>query len=102
MARKKADFDVEQLADLFRLMGDTSRLRIILTCMKAATNVGDIAKQLGLTPSLVSHHLRLLKAARILKGERQGKQVFYSACDQHVEHAVMNMAAHARESVSNR
>ena len=52
---------VSQLADLFRLMGDTSRLRIILTCLHTPINVSDIAEKLDLSQSLVSHHLRLLR-----------------------------------------
>ena len=67
---------VVQLADLFRLMGDPTRLRIILVCLDEAISVGEIAERLSLSPSLVSHHLRLLKAARILRAERRGKQIF--------------------------
>ena len=73
---------VSQLADLFRLMGDTSRLRIILTCLHTPINVSDIAEKLDLSQSLVSHHLRLLRAARIVRSERRGKQVFYVAADE--------------------
>lgn len=88
---------VVQLADLFRLMGDPSRLSIVLTCLKEPVSVGEIAKQLELSPSLVSHHLRLLRAARVLKGERRGKQMFYSACDAHIEHVINDMLAHVIE-----
>ena len=56
---------VVQLADLFRLMGDPTRLRIILACLSNPINVSDIAARLDLSPSLVSHHLRLLRAARV-------------------------------------
>ena len=88
---------VIRLADLFRLMGDPSRLRIILTCLDQPICVGEIAQRLGLSASLVSHHLRLLRAARILRAERQGKQIFYSGSDAHIEHVVGNMLAHLRE-----
>jgi len=77
--------NVSQLADLFSLMGDTSRLRIILCCLHEPISVSDIASQLGLSQSLVSHHLRLLKAARMVRSERRGKQVFYTAADHHVQ-----------------
>jgi len=79
------------------LMGDPSRLRIILTCLAGSLSVGDIAARLGLSPSLVSHHLRLLRGARILRAERHGKQVFYSAADQHISRVVDDMITHARE-----
>ena len=88
---------VVRLADLFRLMGDPTRLKIILTCLTEPICVGEIAERLGLSPSLVSHHLRLLRAARILKAERQGKQMFYAGADAHIEHVVGDMLAHIRE-----
>ena len=62
---------VEELADLFHLLGDATRLRIVLACLAQPTAVGDIAASLDLSSSLVSHHLRLLRAARIVKAERQ-------------------------------
>ena len=89
--------DLAQLADMFRLMGDASRLSIIVACLREPISVGDIAKQLGLSPSLVSHHLRLLRAARVLKAERRGKHMFYSACDEHIECVISDMMAHVGE-----
>ena len=88
---------IVQLADLFRLMGDPTRLRIILTCLDVPISVGDIAARLDLSPSLVSHHLRLLKAARVLRGERRGKQIFYSALDAHIRCVIDDMVAHVGE-----
>jgi ArsR family transcriptional regulator len=82
---------------MFRLMGDPTRLRIILACLDDSTSVGTLAKRLGLTSSLVSHHLRLLRAGRILKAERRGKQVFYSLADEHIRRVIGDMAAHAEE-----
>lgn len=93
----ESEENVSQLADLFSLMGDTSRLRIILCCLHDAISVSDIASQLGLSQSLVSHHLRLLKAARMVKSDRRGKQVFYTAADQHVQCVIEDMAAHISE-----
>ncbi len=89
--------DVAQLADMFRLMGDASRLRIIVACLGDPISVGDIAAQLDLSQSLVSHHLRLLRAARVLKAKRRGKQMFYSACDAHIECVITDMMAHIGE-----
>ena len=89
--------DIAQLADMFKLMGDASRLRIIVTCLREPISVGDIASLLDLSPSLVSHHLRLLRAARVLKAERRGKQMFYSASDAHIECVITDMMAHVGE-----
>ncbi len=89
---------VSELAETFRLLGDTTRLRIILACLDEPISVGQIAQQLDLSPSLVSHHLRLLKAARVLRGERRGKQVFYAALDDHIRHVINDMRDHLGES----
>ncbi len=91
------DFAVDQLADLFHLLGDPTRLRIVLACLPAPIAVGDIAATLELSSSLVSHHLRLLRAARIVKAERQGKQVFYSAADAHITGVLADMLEHIAE-----
>ena len=91
------DSDVAELADMFRLLGDATRLRIVLACLDHPISVGDIAGQLELSPSLVSHHLRLLRAARVVKADRQGKQVFYAAADQHVSGVLADMLEHIAE-----
>lgn len=96
-AQDQSDDWVDQLADLFHLLGDATRLRIVLACTAGPTAVGDIANALDLSSSLVSHHLRLLRAARIVKAERQGKQVFYSAADAHISGLLANMAEHIAE-----
>jgi len=86
------------LSDMFRLMGDPSRLKIIVACLAGPTSVSDVAARTRLSPSLVSHHLRLLRAARILRAERRGKQVFYAAADEHVRCIISDMVAHVREA----
>ena len=90
---------VDHVADLFRLMGDPTRLRIILVCLKHPISVGEIADELDASQSLVSHHLRLLRAARVLKTERHGKQIFYSALDQHIQCVIDDIMAHVVEPV---
>ncbi|MDA0261121.1 MAG: metalloregulator ArsR/SmtB family transcription factor [Proteobacteria bacterium] len=87
------------LAEMFRLMGDHTRLRIVLLiCATGRVPVGNIATQLQISPSLVSHHLRLLRAARIVRTERQGRQIFYSPADAHIERVIDDMATHVTES----
>ena len=85
------------LAEMFRIMGDASRLRIIITCLDGPICVSDIAERLRLSQSLVSHHLRLLRAARVLRAERQGKQVFYAPADDHIRCVLEDMMAHVAE-----
>ena len=89
--------DVMVLAETFRLLGDPSRLRILLYCMRGSSSVGEIVENLGLSQSLVSHHLRLLRGARLVKGTRKAKQVFYEIADQHVSHMLADMAVHIAE-----
>ncbi len=86
-----------QLAEVFHLIGDANRLRIVFACLDEPVCVSDMAARLGLSPSLVSHHLRLLKAARLLGSERRGKQVFYRAADAHIRSVLRDMAEHVEE-----
>jgi ArsR family transcriptional regulator, lead/cadmium/zinc/bismuth-responsive transcriptional repressor len=92
-----SDERVVPLADLFRLLGDPTRLRIVLACVEQKRAVGAIAQGLGLSASLVSHHLRLLRAARIVRAERQGKQVFYVAADRHISAMLGELLEHVAE-----
>ncbi|MEM9878429.1 MAG: metalloregulator ArsR/SmtB family transcription factor, partial [Pseudomonadota bacterium] len=79
-----------ELAEIFGLLADPTRLSIVIACMDEERAAGDIADTLGLSASLTSHHLRLLRSARILKSERRGKQVFYAMADACV-HSVLNI-----------
>lgn len=88
---------IAELADLFHLLGDSTRLRIVLACLDKPIAVNDIAGKLELSNSLVSHHLRLLRAARIVKADRQGKQIFYAAADQHISGVLADMLEHIAE-----
>jgi DNA-binding transcriptional ArsR family regulator len=92
-----SDDHAAALADLFHVLGDPTRLRIVVSCLRAPLAVSDIADRLGLSVSLVSHHLRLLKGARLVRADRQGKQVFYEADDVHVRRMVEDMVAHIGE-----
>ena len=95
-----SDERVVPVADLFRLLGDPTRLRIVLACVHAPRAVGAIAESLGLSQSLVSHHLRLLRAARVVRAERAGKQVFYVAADRHISGMLADMLEHVAEPMS--
>ncbi|MBE7733206.1 ArsR/SmtB family transcription factor [Devosia faecipullorum] len=85
------------IAETYRLLGDPTRLKIVLTCLDGPIAVGDIAKATGASQSLVSHHLRLLRAARLVRGTRRNKQVFYQAADDHIANMLADMVAHAME-----
>ena len=86
-----------ELAEMFRLLGEPNRLGIVTACLEGPLNVGEITGRLALSQSLVSHHLRLLRAARLLKAGRRGKQVFYSIPDCHIREMLTNMIEHLAE-----
>ena len=73
-----------QLADLFSALSDPTRLRIISVLLEAEMNVGDIAAQLEMTESAVSHQLRGLRYMRLVRSRKNGRQVYYSLDDDHV------------------
>ncbi len=73
------------LAELFKVFGDTTRIKIICALFEAEMCVCDIAELLGMTQSAISHQLRALKQARLVKFRREGKVVFYSLDDDHVQ-----------------
>lgn len=93
-----SDDGMAELADLFRLLGDVSRLKIVRVCLEQPESVSAIGERLGLSASLVSHHLRLLKAARVVRSERRGKQVFYGAADDHIRRVISDMVEHVGEA----
>lgn len=96
MTPLKSD-QMQELAEIFRLLGDPTRLAIVMAVGEGSRPVGVVAEKLGFSPSLVSHHLRLLKAARLVRAVRQGKQVFYALADDHVHDVIRDMAAHVIE-----
>ena len=73
------------LTELFRVFGDSTRIRILYVLFESEMCVCDIAALLGLTQSAISHQLRALKNARLVKSRRDGKTVFYSLADDHVK-----------------
>ncbi|MBB3144648.1 DNA-binding transcriptional ArsR family regulator [Phyllobacterium trifolii] len=92
-----SQLDTTILAETFRLLGDPTRLRILFFCLDEPRSVGDIATSLDLSQSLVSHHLRLLRGARLVRGNRQAKQIFYELADKHVSDMLVDMAHHVCE-----
>jgi ArsR family transcriptional regulator len=92
-----AEDQVVELAEMFRLMSDPTRLRIILASLDAPVPVGEMAERLNISASLVSHHLRLLRAARLLQAERRGRQVFYVVGDSHIRSMLTDMVDHVAE-----
>ena len=75
---------LDDLAELHKIFGDSTRIKILYTLFTEERGVGDIARLLGMTMSAISHQLRILKQARLVKPRREGKMVYYALADDHV------------------
>ena len=75
---------LSDLAELYKIFGDSTRIKILYALFENEKGVGDIAQQLGMTMSAISHQLRILKQARLVKARREGKMVYYALGDDHV------------------
>ena len=88
----KKDFPSNQLintlSDFFKIFGDTTRVKIMCALDKSEMCVGDISVLLDMTVSAVSHQLKILREASLVKTKRQGKVVFYSLADEHVQRII--------------
>ncbi len=73
------------LADLFRIFADTTRIKVLYALMDDELSVSDLAEAVGVSQSAISHQLRTLRQARLVKFRREGKSMFYSLCDDHVK-----------------
>ena len=85
------------LAELFKVFGDSTRIRILFVLFEAEVCVCDLAKALGMTQSAISHQLRILKQSRLVKNRREGKQVYYSLSDDHVRSIIAQGWEHISE-----
>lgn len=84
MARADYDSLMYELAETFRVLGDMSRVRILMALTDSELCVNDLARTLDLSDSAVSHQLRILRNSRLVKFRKEGKNVVYSISDEHV------------------
>ena len=85
------------LAELFKILGDSTRMRILYALFEAEMCVCDIAQLLNMTQSAISHQLRLLKQSKLVKNRRDGKTVYYSLADDHVRTVINQGMDHIQE-----
>lgn len=81
----KNEILIAEVADLFKIFGDSSRIKILYTMQNGKICVSDIADSVNMTQSAVSHQLRLLKQSNLVKSQKEGKIVYYSLDDAHVK-----------------
>lgn len=88
-AEMPADEKLYDLAELFKIFGDSTRVRILYALLESDEMcVGDLAQFLRLTQTACSHQLRVLKNNKLIRSRREGKTVFYSLADEHVRHII--------------
>ena len=102
MEKAYRDEAVYGLAELFKIFGDPTRIRILYAMLDTERCVNDIAGILQMSQSSVSHQLRILKTSKLVKSRREGKSIFYSLDDEHVR-ANLNMGMeHIMEGAGKR
>lgn len=91
------DESLYDLAELFKVFGDTTRIRILYTLFASEMCVCDIAEVLNMTQSAISHQLKVLKQAKLVKNRRDGKQIIYSLDDGHIANIITMGLEHIME-----
>lgn len=91
------DEELYDLAELFKVFGDSTRIKILYALFEAELCVCDIAQLLSLTQTAVSHQLRVLKNNKLVKFRRDGKNIFYSLADDHVRRIIGQGMEHISE-----
>ena len=92
-----AETELYDLAELFKVFGDSTRIRILFVLFEAEVCVCDLAAALQMTQSAISHQLRILKQNKLVKSRREGKSIFYSLADGHVRTIINQGLEHIEE-----
>ncbi len=88
--------ELERTAELFKVFGDPTRMQILMALLYQEMCVCDISDLLGMSQSAISHQLRLLRSSRLVKNRREGKSIYYSLDDSHVETIIAQGLEHTR------
>ena len=94
-----AETELYDLAELFKVFGDSTRIRILFVLFEAEVCVCDLAQALNMTQSAISHQLKILKQSKLVKSRREGKSVFYSLADGHVRTIIAQGREHIEEDL---
>lgn len=92
-----AEDKLYDLAELFKVFGDSTRIRILFVLFEAEVCVCDLAEALNMTQSAISHQLKILKQNKLVKNRREGKSIFYSLADGHVRTIIAQGIEHIEE-----
>ena len=88
---------LNELADFYKVFGDATRVKILCALLASEMCVCDLAELLGMTQSAISHQLRVLKQAKLVKNRRDGKTVYYSLADGHIQNIISQGMEHIQE-----
>ena len=97
MQRAPSEDQLYDLAELFKVFGDSTRMRILYRLFSGEYCVNELAESLNLTQSAVSHQLKLLKQARLVRARREGKSMIYALADEHVRTMIDQGLEHISE-----
>ena len=95
--KKIDENELYDLAELFKVFGDSTRIRILHTLFTEEMCVQDIATSLNMTQSAISHQLKILKQSKLIKARRDGKMIYYSLADDHVKTIISCGLEHVEE-----
>lgn len=91
------EYNVTKVAEFFKLMGDNTRLKILIALSQSERCVSDLVECLKISQPTISHQLKLLRTAKLVKTRRDGRAIYYSLDDEHIENIVAMAIAHADE-----
>ncbi|MBQ3664682.1 MAG: helix-turn-helix transcriptional regulator [Lachnospiraceae bacterium] len=91
--------ELYDLAELFKVFGDSTRIRILFVLFEAEVCVCDLAQALNMTQSAISHQLKILRQNKLVKSRREGKSIFYSLADEHVRTIIAQGCEHIEEEL---
>ena len=89
--------ELYDLAELFKVFGDSTRIRILFAIMNKEYAVSDLAEELNMTQSAVSHQLKILRQSKLIRSRREGKSMIYSPADDHIRTIIEMGLEHVRE-----
>lgn len=93
---KKEDILIDT-AEFFKIFGDSTRIKLLYVLLQSSSCVNELAQSVGMNQSAVSHQLRILKQAKLIKGTRRGKTVVYELADEHVATILKQGIDHVQE-----
>jgi len=97
MSCEKYENELYDLAELFKIFGDSTRIKILFELCEEQMCVCDLAEKLNMTQSAISHQLKILKQSKLVKSRREGKSVIYSVADSHVSSIIATGMEHIEE-----